>query len=317
MFNEFKFQKDAPVLVIGGAGMDVVGKLIDEIDPNSSNPAKLRTSYGGVARNVAENLARLGQPVTLLSVVGEDQVGNQLLTYLAQAGVNIDHILKCSDFPTGAYLAVLNSSGKVVMALDDMRVIENLTSEYLRSKAELFENASILFLDANLSKKTLRTAFSLARQAKMPVAADPTATSLAHRLAPYLDRLQLITPNEKEAAQLCHHTIEADKKIQVINAAKQLVGMGVKIVIITLAEFGVCYASSDVSGHIPAVRTDIVDPTGAGDALTATVIFSLLNQVPLDEAVRIGATAAALTLRHNGTVVSDLSLEKLYDELVI
>ncbi len=90
-----------------------------------------------------------------------------------------------------------------------------------------------------------------------------------------------------------------------------------KIVLITLAEFGVVYASSETSGHIPAMRTTIVDPTGAGDALSATVIYSLLHGISLDDAIRLGVTAASLTLRHRGTVIQDLSLELLYDQLVI
>jgi pseudouridine kinase len=86
---------------------------------------------------------------------------------------------------------------------------------------------------------------------------------------------------------------------------------------VALAQLGVVYASSETSGHIPAVRTKIVDPTGAGDALTATVIFALLNDIPLDDAVRLGVTAASLALRQRGTVVPDLSLENLYNRLVI
>jgi pseudouridine kinase len=66
---------------------------------------------------------------------------------------------------------------------------------------------------------------------------------------------------------------------------------------------------------VPAVQTEIVDPTGAGDALTAAVLFARLNDIPLDEAVRLGASAAALTLRTTGSVVPDLSLELLYDQL--
>jgi pseudouridine kinase len=84
---------------------------------------------------------------------------------------------------------------------------------------------------------------------------------------------------------------------------------------VTMAEFGVAYATTEVSGHVPAVRTDILDPTGAGDALTAAVLFGLLNDIPLDESVRLGASAAAVTLRHRGSVVPNLSLELLYDQL--
>jgi pseudouridine kinase len=79
----------------------------------------------------------------------------------------------------------------------------------------------------------------------------------------------------------------------------------------------VVYATSETSGHVPAIRTKIIDPTGAGDALTATMIFSILNNIPLDDAVRLGVTAATLTLQHRSTVIPDLSLEMLYDNLVI
>jgi pseudouridine kinase len=157
----------------------------------------------------------------------------------------------------------------------------------------------------------------LARQARLPVCADPTSASLANRLRRYLPRIRLITPNCVEAGILWDQTFEPSKPEQALEAAKYLVAQGVDIVLITLAEFGVCYATSETSGHVPALRTEVLDPTGAGDALTATVIFALLNEIPLDDAVRLGVTAASLTLRHRGTVLPDLSLEMLYDHLVI
>jgi pseudouridine kinase len=127
----------------------------------------------------------------------------------------------------------------------------------------------------------------------------------------------MITPNSIEAGILCEEPFEASQRQQALEAAKCLVSQGPAIVVITLAEFGVVYASSETSGHIPAVRTKIVDPTGAGDALSAAVIFGLLNEVPLDDAVRLGVTAASLTLRQRGTAIPDLSQELLYDQLVI
>jgi pseudouridine kinase len=124
----------------------------------------------------------------------------------------------------------------------------------------------------------------------------------------------MITPNSHEARILCGQIFEASHRQQALEAAKCLVGQGPEIVVITLAEFGLVYASSETSGHVPAVRTKIVDPTGAGDALTAAVIFGLLNEVPLDDAVRLGVTAASLTLRQSGTVIPNLS-QALYDQL--
>jgi pseudouridine kinase len=91
----------------------------------------------------------------------------------------------------------------------------------------------------------------------------------------------------------------------------------VRVAIITMAELGLVYAAGDLSGHIPAIRTEIVDFTGAGDALTAAVIFALLHGIPIEEAVRLGVAAAALTLRSRETVSPELSLERLYEQLVI
>jgi pseudouridine kinase len=93
--------------------------------------------------------------------------------------------------------------------------------------------------------------------------------------------------------------------------------MGVDIAIITLAEKGLCYATPEVGGYIPAIRSEGVDRTGAGDALTAGVVFGLLNDFPIDEAVRLGVSAATLTLQCKETVCPDLGLERLYDQLVI
>ncbi len=175
----------------------------------------------------------------------------------------------------------------------------------------------MLFIDGNLPKDTLRKAMSLARQAHLPVCADPTSLALAARFQPYVGRFFLITPNSSEAALLCDPEIKISNRRQALQAAKCLVNQGVEIAIVTLAKQGLCYASSETSGHIPAIRTPIIDPTGAGDALSATVIFALLNDIPLDDAVRLGVSAASLTLRCRGAVAQELTLEKLYDQLVI
>jgi pseudouridine kinase len=269
-----------------------------------------------VARNVAENIARLGQPVEFITVVGDDPLGEQLLQQLISAGVGTSAVIHSSEQRTGSYLAVVNKNGEKQFALDDMRAISELSPGYLRQKETLFEQASAVFIDTNLSKETLRTVFSLARRYHLPVCANPTSNSLAARLQRYLPDLHLITPNIAEASILCGQAYDA-KPRQAIEAAKCLVSQGVRIAIVTLAEFGLSYATSETSGHIPAIRTEIVDPTGAGDALTAAVIFALLNNISLDDAVRLGVSAASFTLRHRGSVVPYITLEKLYDQLVI
>lgn len=315
MLSDFSPNPEAPVLVIGAAGIDLVGRLKGEVQLGTSNPSQIRSSFGGVARNVAENLARLGQPVRLLAAVGVDEMGERLLRQIEIAGVDTSAVLRAADRPTGSYLAVVNPRGELQLALDDMRAISMLTPEYLQERAEFFYEASLLFLDANLPKDTLRTAVSLARKANIPVCADPTSRLLAEKLRRHLHHLFLITPNGAEASVLCGRELDISRRRQALEAAKELVSHGVEIAIVTLAQLGVCYATSETSGYIPALRTEIIDPTGSGDALTATVIFALLNHIPLDDAIRLGVSAATLTLNHVGAVLPDLTLEKLYDQL--
>lgn len=305
------------MLVIGAAGVDLVGRLQTELKLGTSNPAFIRTTFGGVARNVAENLARLGQPVTLLTAVGDDEPGQQLLKQVSAAGVDTSRVLCCQDQSTGSYLAVINRGAELAFALDDMRVIHALTSEYLKLNQDAFKDASLVFVDMNLDPKTLRSAISLARRHHLPVFADPTSVGLAKRLLPYLDRIDFLTPSSKEAEVLCGMRIDPANRFHAMEAASCLVSKGVKIVVMTLSEFGLCYSTPEARGYIPAIATEIIDPTGAGDALTSAVIVALLDGIPLDEAMRLGVAAASLTLRYRGAVRPDLSLEILYEHLVI
>lgn len=306
---------DQPVLVIGAATLDTIGRLKAALEPQTSNPAQISISFGGVARNVAENLAHLGVPVTLLSVVGDDPSGDHLLSHLQASGVDTSYILRSSSQPTSAYLSVLNAAGQFEYALDDMRAIAELTPAYIRQHAHLIKAAALVFFDCNLSNEAIRSLFSIARRARVPVCADPTSVGLALRLRKYLPDLHLITPNSVEAGILGECNVKPSNRRETLFAAKRLVSQGVQIAIITLAEFGITYATSETSGHIPAIRTRVVDPTGAGDALTATMIFALLNDIPLDDAVRLSVAAASLTLSQRGAVVQDLTLQKLYDQL--
>lgn len=305
------------VLVMGAAGLDIVGRPSQMPEFGASVPAEVRPSFGGVARNIAENLARLGQPVSLITVVGKDTFGSQLLEYTARAGVDTSACLQSSRLTTAAYLAVLTEQSRLHFALDDMRVLTELTSVYLRKQEHRFASAGLIFVDANLSPAALRTIFSLARKHKVPVCADATSSVLAVKLKPYLSQLFMVTANPYEAAILSGAPAAPEGPEAAQKVARDLIALGAEIAVLPIAAFGVCYASSETSGHIPAIRTAILDPTGAGDALTASVIFGLLNHISLDEATRLGVSAASLTLRHPGTVYPDLSLEILYDQLVI
>jgi pseudouridine kinase len=307
---------EKPVLVIGAAGLDMVGRLRGDPEEGTSTPASIRFAFGGVARNVAENLARLSQPCTLLSAVGDDPQGRGLRDLLKEAGVDVSRLQVLPGQTTGAYLAVVDPHGHLRMALDDMTPLQAITPEVLKKEDALFQHAGMVFLDANLSAETIAEAVRLSHKAGIPISADPTSRHLASRLTPHLRNLYLVTPSAGEAEILLGQTIRREDPSAAVAAAQELVSRGVCIALISLEEFGVAYATREGRGHIPALRSVIVDPTGAGDALTATVLFGLLNKIPLDEAVRLGISAASLTLRSKHTVIPDLTLERLYEEMM-
>jgi pseudouridine kinase len=303
------------VLVVGAATIDTKGRGLSSFAPGSSIPGQIRVSVGGVARNIAENLARLGVDTTLLSAVGDDSSGKRILQRTAEGGVNIEHLLIKPESRSGAYVVIMDASGAPFVSVDDLEIIQAITPRYVYARRGLIRQADMIVLDANLSIPTIDSLIGLARKYGIPVCADPVSTVLAPRLKDYLSDLHLVTPNSTEAQALTG--LPATQRNEAEVAAKALVKQGVQIALVTMAELGVCYATSESSGNIPAVKTDVVDFTGGGDAMTAAIIFGLLNDLPVDECVRLGVSAAALTLCCRDTVCPDISLDRIYDQLVI
>jgi len=304
------------VLVVGAASIDTKGRANRAIQVGTSTQGAIRVSVGGVGRNIAENLARLGEPVILLSAVGDDGSGRRVLQQAAECGIDVSQVIVATSHRTAAYLAVLDETGNLAMSIDDMGINRELiTPNFVYRRRILFRDARMVVLDANLSPATLDTIFNLARRYGVPVCADPTTATLAPRLCSYLSALLLAAPNAAEAEALCG--IKVTDRVSGLEAAQKLVSLGVQIAIVTLGATGLVYATSQESGHVPAIECEIVDYTGAGDALTAAVVFGMLNDLPIDEAVRLGTSAAALTLQSRETVCPNLSLELLYDQMVI
>ena len=280
------------VVVVGAATIDTKGRSMSPLLPGTSIPGQIRVSVGGVARNIAENLARLGVNTVLLSAVGDDASGRRILQRTQEGGVDMGHVLVQPQSRSAAYLSLTDQTGAPLASIDDMEIIKSITSRYLYARRGLIRRAEMIVFDANLAPSSIEFLLSLAGKYDIPVCADPTSAVLAPRLKPHLARLRLITPNAAEVEALCGEP--ACERSQAEVAARTLVRQGVEIAAVTLAEMGLSYATSDSVGHVPAIKTDVVDFTGGGDALTAAVIFGLLNDLPVDEAMRLGVSAAAL-----------------------
>ncbi len=304
------------VLVIGSASVDVKVKVAENPLWAQSNPAPIRWGWGGVARNLAENLARLGVDVHLITALGDDLSGRQLLAHLHSVGIETNASLLIEDGKTAAYVALYQSEDDLWIAFDDMACIERITAGHLYRHRRLFKETEMICLDANLTPDALRTLFRLARRYDIPVCADPTSSLLAPRLRPYLDQLALLTPNRREAEAILGYALPDDEEA-LREGARQLTRMGVGLAVITLGARGLIYATPSESGHLPTFTHEVVDLTGAGDALTAATAYGLLEELPPSEAVRLGLAAAAQTIQSRETVCPELSLESLYEWLIV
>ena len=305
------------VLVVGAALLDTKGKPAEGLEPGTSNPARIRHTRGGTARNVAENLARLGADIVLISAVGNDRTGRRLLEETAESGANIDNVLVVEGVNSGSYIAILDEDGSLAVALDDVSVMDSITPRYLYEKRKLFRDASTIMIDGSLGQAAMDTAVRLANQYNKPLAADPSSSRLAMKLRPFLDQLHLIVPNESEAAALLGIDFAGYDPDASLAAALRLNQAGVRTAVVTLSDYGLVFATSDETGYIPARYSAMIDSTGTGDAVTSAIIFGMLNELTTIESIRLGAAAASLTLQSSETVVPDLSLDMLYSHLIV
>jgi pseudouridine kinase len=304
-------------LIIGATLLDSKGKPRAGLEPGTSNPAHIRHTRGGTARNVAENLACFGAEVKLLSAVGDDHTGRQLVAQTAEAGVDVTDVQLIPNQRTGSYIAILDEEGSLSVALDDVSIMSHISPAYLYQNRRLFRDACMIMFDGSLDEAAVEMTVRLARQYNVPLCADPSSSRLAHRLKEYLPYLHLVVPNEVEAAALSEVDFSGFDPDASLEVALLLTRAGVDTVIVTLSDFGLVYSTSDETGYIPAHYSEIVDSTGTGDSVTAAVMFGMVNDFPITEAIRLGAAAASLTLQTGDTVVPDLSLDMLYDHLIV
>jgi pseudouridine kinase len=267
----------------------------------TSNPASGSTSFGGVARNVAENLARLGVPARMVSRVGGDGAGRGLLEHLAAVGVDITGVVTDPAGATAQYVAVLDPGGDLVIGVADMALLDRIGADDVPAPDPV--GGGWLFADCNLAAPVL--AALLARGGRLAV--DGVSTPKVVKLPAELTGLALLFVNRDEAlAWLTAHRPEqaawADGELAAV-----LLEAGAERVVLTRGPRPAVVADSQGTREVPARAVAVVDVTGAGDALVAGTLAELAAGRDLDDAVRFGHAVAAVTLTVSGGVRTDLS----------
>ncbi|MGY2701141.1 pseudouridine kinase [Nocardioides sp. HB32] len=303
----YVLSEEPSVVVIGGANVDVKARSTRAAVPATSNPGTGSMAAGGVGRNIAENLARLGTRTHLVAAIGVDRLGDQVLAATSGAGVHVEHVRR-SARPTGTYTAVLDADGELVVAVSDMAATDELAADQVNAARDLVAAAGLVVLDGNLATETLRFALDLAVGHGTRVVLEPVSVPKATALAPLVcteHPVYAITPNRDELAALTGLPTRTAR--QVAKAAAALHDRGVELVWVRLGAAGSLLSTRDGATALAAVPAEVADVTGAGDAMLAAFCHALLSRSEPAEAAAYGHAAAALTVASPHTVRPDLT----------
>lgn len=301
------------VIVIGGANMDFKCRSSAKLVPRTSNPGAVALSLGGVACNVARNLAKLGVPTALMSVVGQDEFGERILREARAAGIDVSMTL-FSTKPTGIYAALLDSDGELNAAVSAMDAMDELGAAHIAAREAAIRQAALVVADCNLQEAALDRLAGICAAAKVRLVLDAVSTRKAKRLLPLLRArrpIHLLALNRDEAAVLVGRVKTGAAGPRA--AAARLHAAGVANVVIGLGQRGVLASSiaPRQDAAVASIKGAIADVTGGGDAALAGTIFALLKGRPLIEAARWGQATAALTVSVAETVNPALSADAL------
>lgn len=295
------------VVVIGGCNLDIQGAPLAPGRAKESLPGKVTMAPGGAARNIAENLARLGNAVRLISAVGADAAGQRILTACAEAGVDVSSVCRLHDKPTSVYLSILDHHNELVRAINDMHIIEQMNPELMSEEFAGLSDCQALVFDVNLPPETLKCLFDL--QLKPPIFVDCVSASKVVRLKPYLGKVHCLKPNIAEAELLWGKTIKDDKGLG--QCADWLHGQGVAQVFISLGRKGLLASADGQRLLVSPKPTKVVSSSGSGDALLAGLVHGHLRQLDLAATADFAQACARLTLSHHSTVNPLMSLEAI------
>lgn len=312
------------VVIVGGANLDIKGYSPNYIK-GSSSPGWIKESPGGVGRNIAEDLSLLEQEVVLLTAISSDHFGEQLKAETEAAGVDISHfkITLAADYKTGVYLAHMDQNGDLIGAVNDMRILKEIDINYLNNKRKIIETSAMLIFDTNLEESTISFLLELAKDKKMIKITDAVSVEKALKLKGKLAQLDYLRANLDEAEILLDIVkMENSESAQKMDLKARLERLEREYsrkqelpkMIISAGKNGVYYLShfegETELKHFEAVKVssnEIVETTGAGDALTAGFASGIMNELSIDEAIKLGIKASTLTIKSELTCNPDLS----------
>lgn len=291
------------VLVLGASIVDILGFSRSKYTEKDSIPGNIKISLGGVCRNIAENMARVGVNTNFISIVGDDEQGRNILEHSKIIGYNMEHSLLLENKATPTYMAILDENGEMVSAIVDMSSLDEMDEDFIDAKAKIIENAEYTFLDSDnprilehiLKKFNGKTKFVL----------DPVSASKAEKIKHLIKYFHTIKPNRYEAEVLTGIKIKSYEDVK--RAGKYFLDLGVKNIFISLDADGTYYTNGKEEGRIKACDVEVKNTTGAGDSFVAGLGYGYMNNLSLRDTVKYAMAMSVITIFDEDTINPKMS----------
>lgn len=303
----------ASIVCVGGMNIDRKYILEQTLVPGTSNPVTSNFSIGGVARNIAENLGRLGEDVSLLSIGGRDQ-DFEWLKQETQSFVNFQHVIQLSEYATGTYSAVLDQKGEMQLALADMSVYDAMDLSWINAHQPLLAQAKLIVVDLNVPRETIEYIIDLANKTGIKLVVIPVSAPKMSHLPRQLNGVTWLIVNQDESEAFFDVKVETEADFEQL--ADLWLATGLDQVIITRGLKASLYANQSGVREkwTPPIVDVVVDVTGAGDSYASGIIYGQLHHYSFAESIRIAMTNAYYTIQTAQTVRLDLSQETLENQ---
>ncbi len=295
------------ITVIGGVNMDIGGRPDRPLIGADSNPGTVSSSMGGVGRNIAHNLRLLHQPVSMITVFGEDQNGAAIRRSMSELGIDIGSAKTIPGAATSTYLFITDEQGEMKLAVADTRICEQMTPAFMEERLSVINDSSLCIIDTNLPAETIQF---LAENITVPLFADPVSTTKMHKLTPILHRIHTLKPNRLEAELLSGIAITGEESLK--KAAKGLLELGIQRIFISLGANGVYCAEGEQSLLLPGIPTRVRNTTGGGDCFMAALAFAYRAEMDLQQSASFALAAGAICTEGDNTINEALNEDLVF-----
>ncbi len=302
-------EEKSRILVVGSANTDMVISAEHFPLPGETMMGHgFMTNHGGKGANQAVAAARLEGNTAFIGKVGDDQFGHSTIEMMKGEGIDVSGLTVTSEQASGVALITTVPSGENSIIVDS-GANGLLRPEDITNAEKLFEDAGIVLMQLETPIDTLTEAAAMAKKHGAYVVLNPAPAPKEPLPVELLKNVDLLIPNETEAAYISGVNIAGDEDLPA--AMNEIQKLGVKDVIITVGSRGVCTRIDGEMVTVPAFKVKAIDTTAAGDTFCGALCVALSNGKPLVEAIRFGCKASSISVTRRGAQMSMPRLEEI------